>query len=109
MLSLLLNSPYSHPLPYSVACLGRVGDCWFLSALAVIAEREDLIARLFGRNGSSLNNNNFGIVQVITAPWDPYPLLDEVISPSLMSLFVSLEQVNLFVDGFWTKGETLGF
>jgi len=26
---------------------GGVGDCWFLSALAVVAQRHDLIAKLF--------------------------------------------------------------
>ena len=73
-LSLLLPKPSSisqnYPYPLFTLSfnlpnlLGKVGDCWFLSALAVIAEREDLIARLFGKNGSALNNNNFGIVQV---------------------------------------------
>ena len=27
---------------------GGIGDCWFMSALAVVAERHDLIAKLFG-------------------------------------------------------------
>ncbi len=65
---------------------GKVGDCWFLSALAVVAERNDLIGRLFGASsvtdgGSCFERNvlmhprtsdNFGVVEV-----------------------------KLFVDGFW--------
>ena len=50
---------------------GRVGDCWFLSALAVVAERPDLIARLFGE-GKFVSLNEYGMVQV-----------------------------NLFLDGYW--------
>ena len=42
-------------------CQGRVGDCWFLSALAVVAERPDLILRLFGKYTQL---NEFGICQV---------------------------------------------
>jgi len=52
-------------------CQGRVGDCWFLSALAVVAERPDLILRLFGY-GSFTELNDYGICQV-----------------------------NLFLDGYW--------
>ena len=50
---------------------GKVGDCWFLSALAVVAERPDLIARLFDSNTTDTTLQH-GIVQV-----------------------------RLFVDGFW--------
>jgi hypothetical protein len=58
---------------------GKVGDCWFLSALAVIAERPDLIMRLFGNgNGNGKEDllvlNEYGIVEI-----------------------------TLFVDGFWKK------
>ena len=41
---------------------GKVGDCWFLSALAVIAERPDLIQRLF--DCYSPDALNRGLVQV---------------------------------------------
>jgi len=42
---------------------GRVGDCWFLSALAVIAERTDLIRRLFPSE-HALRYAQYGIVRV---------------------------------------------
>jgi hypothetical protein len=61
---------------------GKVGDCWFLSALAVVAERSDLVERLFRRrphtpgllrtNENESEDEQRGIVRV-----------------------------NLFLDGIW--------
>lgn len=49
---------------------GRVGDCWFLSALAVVAERPDLISRLF----PCTDMNEYGITKVnlfLDGYWKP--------------------------------------
>ena len=49
---------------------GGVGDCWFLSALAVVAERHDLIARLFedtARNGAGCYGIRFFLDGVWTS------------------------------------------
>ena len=49
---------------------GRVGDCWFLSALAVVAERPDLISSLF----PCTTMNEYGMIQVnlfLDGYWKP--------------------------------------
>jgi len=54
---------------------GKVGDCWFLSALAVVAEREDLIGRLMGHGGIEKKvSDKYGVIEI-----------------------------QLFVDGYWKK------
>lgn len=58
---------------YLFITTGKVGDCWFLSALAVVAEREDLIQRLIELR-SYKHNDKYGIIDV-----------------------------TLFVDGYWKK------
>jgi len=63
-------------------CQGRVGDCWFLSALAVVAERPDLIARLFVdcNNGNDIQGTG---------------------SCSGDCSASGLIRVRLFLDGYW--------
>jgi len=63
---------------------GKIGDCWFLSALAVVAQRPDLIGRLFGYGLNSNSNSNLLSVDKII---DRYGIVE----------------VSLFVDGFWRK------
>jgi len=63
---------------------GKVGDCWFLSALAVIAQRSDLIERLFpiSKNNDDNDNNNR---HLSSKKLDKYGIV----------------QVKLFMDGYW--------
>ena len=58
---------------------GKVGDCWFLSALAVVAERPDLINRLLVRSTDVISIDE-----------------DERSADSY-----GVVEMKLFVDGFW--------
>lgn len=64
---------------------GKVGDCWFLSALAVVAEREDLISRLIGSNAIC---NNKGKKEG---------------KDQLLPSECGVIEVTLFEDGWWKK------
>ena len=72
---------------------GRVGDCWFLSAIAVVAERPDLIAKIFQPTLDQNKNENdwrqtgkitvrlFVAGRWITVDIDDYlPMMDKEIS-----------------------------
>ena len=57
---------------------GGVGDCWFMSALAVVAERHDLIARLFAA-GTTRNAAGCYCVQLfLDGEWTSV-LLDDML------------------------------
>jgi hypothetical protein len=61
---------------------GTVGDCWFLSALAVVAERPDLIRRLFQQQLQQRSSST---------------------SSSSDDLRNGIIRVNLFLDGIWSQ------
>ena len=54
---------------------GGVGDCWFLSALAVVAERHDLIAKLF-KDTSSNGAGCYNVRLFLDGAWQPV-LIDD--------------------------------
>ena len=56
---------------------GGVGDCWFLSALAVVAERHDLIAKLF-KDTASNAAGCYNIRLFLDGQWQPI-LIDDML------------------------------
>ncbi|CAD7949985.1 unnamed protein product [Amoebophrya sp. A25] len=74
---------------------GKVGDCWFLSALAVIAERADLMHRLFPR----LELHPSGAVEVylFLDGWWRSVLIDNFL-PCMFSDEANPDQLRAAVD-----------
>ena len=66
---------------------GGVGDCWFMSALAVVAARHDLISRLFEMPSSALSSSAGRGVDTTTIQ---------------TSNAAGVYAVRLFLDGEWT-------
>ena len=58
----------AHPEPADIV-QGELGTCWFLSALAVLADRRNLVENLF----VSRERNEFGVYQVCNpTPWNVF-------------------------------------
>jgi hypothetical protein len=48
---------------------GGIGDCWFLSALAVVAERHDLVARLFADTAPAPASGCYSLRLFLDGTW----------------------------------------
>ena len=57
---------------------GAVGDCWFMSALAVVAERHDLIAKLFAADTARNPSGCYSLRLFLDGKWKSV-LLDDLL------------------------------
>ncbi|CAE7188437.1 CAPN15, partial [Symbiodinium microadriaticum] len=57
---------------------GAVGDCWFLSALAVIAERPDLILRLFRGETTTQRSGRYEVQLFLEGKWTTVVVDDQL-------------------------------
>eukprot|EP00439_Symbiodinium_sp_Y106_P075922 s2048_g15.t1 len=57
---------------------GAVGDCWFLSALAVIAERPDLILRLFRGETMTQRSGRYEVQLFLEGKWSTVVVDDQL-------------------------------
>ena len=58
---------------------GGVGDCWFMSALAVVADRHDLIARLFASTERNAGAGGFHLLRLfLDGAWRSVHVSDEL-------------------------------
>ncbi|CAE7408386.1 Capn15, partial [Symbiodinium sp. CCMP2456] len=57
---------------------GAVGDCWFLSALAVIAERPDLILRLFRGETTTHRSGRYEVQLFLEGQWTTVVVDDQL-------------------------------
>jgi len=56
---------------------GRIGDCWFMSALSVLAQRQDLLEKLFITKKPLVNGGPYQIRLFIDAQWRTYIVDDQ--------------------------------
>eukprot|EP00438_Fugacium_kawagutii_P008174 Skav214668 [mRNA] locus=scaffold923:273191:275144:+ [translate_table: standard] len=57
---------------------GAVGDCWFLSALAVVAQRPDLILRLFKGQTETRVDGRYTVQLFLDGRWDELVVDDQL-------------------------------
>ncbi|CAE7548171.1 sol [Symbiodinium natans] len=58
--------------------MGAVGDCWFLSALAVVAERPDLVLRLFRGETATQRSGRYEVQLFLDGKWTSVVVDDQL-------------------------------